>query len=57
MNIDKTVAIGMKKKPNFIKVVMFPILLTSALCVNHTLSLKAQDMQRNCRTCSETSHC
>jgi poly(3-hydroxyalkanoate) synthetase len=35
---------------------MFPILLTSSLCVNHTLSLKAQDMQKNYRTCSEASH-
>ncbi len=36
---------------------MFPILLTSILCVNHTLSLKARDMQKNCRTYSEASHC
>jgi len=38
---------------------MFPILLTFALLtsdVNRTLSLKARDMQKNCRTCSEASH-
>jgi hypothetical protein len=59
MKIDKVVATGIKKtKFNQSNNVPYPrnfCILTSY--INHTLSLKVWDMQKNYKTCSEASHC